>query len=65
MGWGGGPLAWGARLDGRVEVDAATVAATRAHLVEMLPALAGRRIAHAWGGPIDVSPSHLPQICTL
>ncbi|HET9737009.1 MAG TPA: FAD-binding oxidoreductase [Solirubrobacteraceae bacterium] len=65
FGWGGGPLAWGARLDGRVEVDAATVAATRAHLVEMLPALAGRRIAHAWGGPIDVSPSHLPQIGTL
>ena len=65
FGWGGGPLAWGARLDGRVEVDAATVAATQAHLVEMLPALAGRRITHAWGGPIDVSPSHLPQIGTL
>ncbi len=65
FGWGGGPLAWGARLDGRVEVDAATVAATREHLVEMLPALAGRRITHAWGGPIDVSPSHLPQIGTL
>jgi glycine/D-amino acid oxidase-like deaminating enzyme len=65
FGWGGGPLAWGARLGGRVEVDAATVAATRAHLVEMLPALAGRRITHAWGGPIDVSPSHLPQIGTL
>ncbi len=65
FGWGGGPLAWGARLDGRVEVDATTVAATRSHLLEMLPALAGRRITHAWGGPIDVSPSHLPQIGTL
>jgi glycine/D-amino acid oxidase-like deaminating enzyme len=65
FGWGGGPLAWGARLDGRVEVDATTVAATRSHLLELLPALAGRRITHAWGGPIDVSPSHLPQIGTL
>jgi glycine/D-amino acid oxidase-like deaminating enzyme len=65
FGWGGGPLAWGARLDGRVEVDPPTVAATRSHLLELLPALAGRRITHAWGGPIDVSPSHLPQIGTL
>ena len=31
----------------------------------MFPALAGRAITHAWGGPIDVSPSHLPQIGTL
>ena len=31
----------------------------------MFPALSGRAITHAWGGPIDVSPSHLPQIGTL
>jgi hypothetical protein len=31
----------------------------------MFPGLAGRAITHAWGGPIDVSPSHLPQIGTL
>ena len=31
----------------------------------MFPALEGRAITHAWGGPIDVSPSHLPQIGTL
>jgi hypothetical protein len=31
----------------------------------MFPQLEGRRITHAWGGPIDVSPSHLPQIGTL
>ena len=37
----------------------------RDHLVEMFPALEGRAITHAWGGPIDVSPSHLPQIGTL
>jgi glycine/D-amino acid oxidase-like deaminating enzyme len=65
FGWGGGRLAWGARLDGRVEVDRDVVARTHAALVELFPALAGRRITHAWGGPIDVSPSHLPQVGTL
>jgi glycine/D-amino acid oxidase-like deaminating enzyme len=65
FGWGGGRLAYGARLRGRIEVDPATAAAVRRHLVDFFPALAGRRITHAWGGPIDVSPSHLPQIGTL
>ena len=65
FGWGGGRLAWGARLDGRVEVDAGVAATVHEHLLEMFPALAGRRITHAWGGPIDVSPSHLPQVGTL
>ena len=31
----------------------------------MFPPLEGRAITHAWGGPIDVSPSHLPQIGSL
>jgi glycine/D-amino acid oxidase-like deaminating enzyme len=65
FGWGGGRPAPGARLHGRTEVDAAVAAETHEHLVETFPALAGRRITHAWGGPIDVSPSHLPQIGTL
>jgi glycine/D-amino acid oxidase-like deaminating enzyme len=65
FGWGGGRLAWGARLDGRVEVDADVVRRTHAALLDLFPALAGRRITHAWGGPIDVSPSHLPQVGTL
>jgi glycine/D-amino acid oxidase-like deaminating enzyme len=65
FGWGGGRLAWGARLNGRVEVDPQVAATVHDHLVEMFPELAGRRITHAWGGPIDVSPSHLPQIGTL
>jgi glycine/D-amino acid oxidase-like deaminating enzyme len=65
FGWGGGRLAWGARLGARVDVDPTIAAATHRHLVEFFPALAGRRITHAWGGPIDVSPSHLPQIGTL
>ena len=28
--------------------------------VRFFPQLRGRRITHAWGGPIDVSPTHLP-----
>ena len=65
FGWGGGRLAFGARLDGRVEVDADVAATTHRALVDMFPALEGRAITHAWGGPIDVSPSHLPQIGRL
>ena len=65
FGWGGGRLAPGARLGGRVEVDADVAEETRRHLVATFPALEGRAITHAWGGPIDVSPSHLPQIGTL
>jgi glycine/D-amino acid oxidase-like deaminating enzyme len=65
LGWGGGRLAYGARLNGRVEVDPEIAAETHAALLRLFPALAGRRITHAWGGPIDVSPSHIPQIGTL
>jgi glycine/D-amino acid oxidase-like deaminating enzyme len=65
LGWGGGRLAYGARLNGRVEVDPEIAAETHAALVRIFPALAGRRITHAWGGPIDVSPSRVPQIGTL
>ena len=65
FGWGGGRLAAGARLTGRIEVDPAVARETRRHLEELLPPVAGRRITHAWGGPIDVSPSHLPQVGSL
>ena len=65
FGWGGGQIAVGARLSGRVEVDPRVIEETRRHLVDYFPALEGRAITHAWGGPIDVSPSHLPQIGTL
>jgi glycine/D-amino acid oxidase-like deaminating enzyme len=65
FGWGGGPFAFGARLGGRVERDATTVERTEAHLREFFPLLEGRAVTHAWGGPIDVSPSHLPQVGSL
>jgi glycine/D-amino acid oxidase-like deaminating enzyme len=60
FGWGGGRMGYGARRAPRLEVDPAAVTAATAGLVRYFPALAGRRISHAWGGPIDVSPTHLP-----
>jgi glycine/D-amino acid oxidase-like deaminating enzyme len=60
FGWAGGQMAYGARLGGRVEVDPRVAAQAHRDLVRFFPALAGRRLTHAWGGPIDVSPTHLP-----
>jgi glycine/D-amino acid oxidase-like deaminating enzyme len=65
LGWGGGRLAYGARLNGRVQFDPDAAHEAQAALVRLFPALAGRRIAHAWGGPIDVSPDRIPQLGTL
>ena len=65
FGWGGGKLAFGTRVNGPVEVDAGVAAEVRRHALRIFPGLTGRRITHAWGGPIDVSPSHIPQIGTL
>jgi glycine/D-amino acid oxidase-like deaminating enzyme len=62
FGWAGGRMAAGARPGGRMEVDHDVVAQVRADLARFFPQLAGRRIAHAWGGPIDVSPTHRPAI---
>ena len=65
FGWAGGRLAMGARLGGRVEVDPAVADQAGRDLVALFPQLAGRAITHAWGGPIDVSPTRLPQIGSL
>ena len=65
FGWAGGRMACGARTDGRMEVDADVIAQARADLVRFFPGLAGRAVTHAWGGPIDVSPTHLPTIAAL
>jgi len=65
FGWGGGRCLAGARTRGHAEVDAEVAAEVARHLVRFFPALAGRRIDHAWGGPIDVSPSHTPIVGSL
>ena len=60
FGWGGGRMGFGARRLGRLEVDAGVVRTAADDLRRFFPQLRGRRITHAWGGPIDVSPTHLP-----
>jgi glycine/D-amino acid oxidase-like deaminating enzyme len=65
FGWAGGRMAAGVRTGGRMEVDPDVVRQASADLERFFPALAGRRVDRAWGGPIDVSPTHLPVVTTL
>jgi glycine/D-amino acid oxidase-like deaminating enzyme len=65
FGWGGGRIMMGAHLHGRAEVDSEVVAEQRGHLLDYFPDLEGRRLTHAWGGPIDASPTHLPAVTSL
>jgi glycine/D-amino acid oxidase-like deaminating enzyme len=65
FGWAGGRMAVGARAAGRMDVDVSAIDQTHRDLLRMFPSLAGRRIEHAWGGPIDVSPTHLPAVVSL
>lgn len=62
MGSGSGPIGISGRIDGRFFHDAATVARAEAGLRRLLPALAGARVTHAWGGPIDVSADRFPFV---
>lgn len=62
FGWGGGRIEMGARLGGRAELDPEVIALAAERLHAYFPALEGRRITHAWGGPIDVSPTHIPMV---
>ena len=45
--------------------DHLVIEKVRADLLRFFPQLAGGRWAHAWGGPIDVSPTHRPAIVGL
>ena len=65
FGWGGGGVAYGAHLGGRMEVDANVVSEVRDRLARFFPALAARAISHAWGGAVDVSATRLPVIRSL
>ena len=65
FGWGGGRVAYGARLGGRVSSDPGIVERLRADLVSFFPELRGRHITHGWGGPVDVSPTQHPVVGTL
>jgi glycine/D-amino acid oxidase-like deaminating enzyme len=65
MGSGGGPIGIGGRIDARFTADAASAARAEAGLRALLPDLAEARVAHAWGGPIDVSVDNLPIFGTV
>lgn len=65
FGWAGGRIGCGRRVGGLLEVDPDPIAEARRALARLLPPLADRAITHAWGGPIDVSPTHLPFAGTL
>ena len=60
LGWGGGRMGIGGRHRARLEIDREAAQHATTALRRFWPQLATRRITHAWGGPIDVSPTHLP-----
>ncbi len=60
FGWGGGRMGFASRRAARLEVDPNAARTARDDLLRFFPQLRGRRVTHAWGGPIDVSPTHLP-----
>ena len=65
LGWGGGRMEVGARTHGRAGGRPRGGRADAARLLRIFPTLAGRGDRDAWGGPIDVCPTHLPAIVTL
>jgi glycine/D-amino acid oxidase-like deaminating enzyme len=65
FGWGGGRIAPGGHRFGRAEIDTEVVEQVGIALREYFPGLAGRRLEHAWGGPIDASATHLPHVARL
>jgi glycine/D-amino acid oxidase-like deaminating enzyme len=65
FGWGGGRINIGARLHGRSELDPEVVSLTAKHLWDYFPGLEAHALTHAWGGPIDASPTHLPLVLPL
>ena len=60
LGWGGGRMGVGGRHRERLDIDPEAARHAATALRRFFPQLANRRITHAWGGPIDVSPTHLP-----
>ena len=65
FGWGGGAIGFGARPRPRDSFSPNLAAKVARDLVDFFPSLVGRRVEHAWGGPIDASPCHLPAVRPL
>jgi glycine/D-amino acid oxidase-like deaminating enzyme len=65
FGWGGGRISGGSLPSKRESVDRRLRDQVRRDLIRFFPALSHRRIEHAWGGPIDAAPNHLPGVRSL
>lgn len=65
FGRGGGAFGTAGRVVDRHFADPAAVREVAAGLRRWFPALADVRITHAWGGPVDHAPGHLPWVSTL
>jgi glycine/D-amino acid oxidase-like deaminating enzyme len=61
FGWGGGRMGTTLWRRGVTEVDHRAAETAAQALVRFFPQLEGRKLTHAWGGPIDVSSTRLPQ----
>jgi glycine/D-amino acid oxidase-like deaminating enzyme len=65
IGGGTTGVVWGGRLGRRVTHDRHAAEVAARGLLWMFPSLAGVRFTHAWGGPIDETPTFLPFFKTL
>lgn len=64
LGGGGGRPGFGGHMAPTTWHDPHTLAEVETTLRRYFPPFAGARITHSWGGPIDVSPTHLPLFGT-
>jgi glycine/D-amino acid oxidase-like deaminating enzyme len=65
FGRGGGALGSASRVIAKHFYDPATVATVAADFRQWFPQLADVRLTHAWGGPVDRAPGHLPFVGAL
>ena len=65
FGWGGGAIGLGSIPRLSDSVSPRLVAQVKQDVLRFFPQLKGRRFVHAWGGPIDASPNHLPSVRPL
>ena len=65
FGWGGGRIGLGTIPLQSDSVSSTLVDQVKRDILRFFPQLAGRTLEHAWGGPIDASPNHLPSVRPL
>jgi glycine/D-amino acid oxidase-like deaminating enzyme len=65
FGRGGGVFGSAGRVNGRHFVDPHAVQVVAEDFRRWFPSLADVTLTHAWGGPVDHAPGHLPFVGTL